>query len=172
VDLGMMLLELALHAVLDLVRIVHAHRHHPKRVGDERQCEVVVLDFRELAEQHALVRIVEMRLEREHSLALQRFDQDEHESEQISIVVSRPFRAGEDVLEIDQRTLHHVRVVGDQEGSGRGTADHHQLERQRLDDDRELAAGEQIAAEHHDEDHDDPDDREHPRAPRPSRPNP
>ena len=65
VQLGMVLLELPLHALLDLVGVVHAHGHHAQRVGHEVEREMVVLDAREAAEQGALVRVLEVRLERQ-----------------------------------------------------------------------------------------------------------
>ena len=49
----------------------------------------------------------------------------------------------------------------DHEGADRGAGDHDHLVRQRVQDDLDLAAGEDIAAEDHHEDDDDADDPDH-----------
>ena len=131
---------------------------------------MVLLDLGEALEQGALVRIVEMRLERDHALGLQQLDEQEHQAQQVAIVVLVPVRARHHSSGVGQRPLHHVGLVGDQEGASGSAADHHQLKRQCLHDDAELAAGQDIAAKHHANDQDNTNDRKHqqPRATRPT----
>ena len=52
-------------------------------------------------------------------------------------------------------------VISDHEGSDRGAADHHQLERESTEDDPELAAGDQIAAEDHPDNDENSDNAAH-----------
>ena len=68
-------------------------------------------------------------------------------------------------LQLTAQMPGRIAYIAGQEGDAFDSGGLNQVEGQRLDDDVKLAAGCDIAAEHHDEDADDPDDSDHGTAP-------
>ena len=106
--------------------------------------------------------IVDVRLQSQHALGLQQLDDQIHQRQQVAIIVLAPVRSCNHPLTVGERTLDDVHLVGDQERTRGGPTDHHQLERQCLEDDAELAAGEHVAAERQSDHQQTSDNREHP----------
>ncbi len=93
----MVFLELVLHRRLDLVRILQVHRHHPQRVADEVDREVVLRDAGKAREDGALVRPLDVGLQRDDALRLHRLGQQEEQRQQVAVVRRFPLRAGDDL---------------------------------------------------------------------------
>lgn len=76
-------------------------------------------------------------------------DQLEQKTQKIAVIIWRPFRALERLAKIANGVLGSAATVGDEERAKRRPADHHHLIGERLDDDPELSAGQQVAAKDH-----------------------
>ena len=79
-------------------------------------------------------------------------DQLEHQAEKVLEVLGFPVRPLEHLGDVLERVGDAVLVVADHEGAERRAEDDHHLERQRMQDDADLAAGHGVAAEDHHED--------------------
>ncbi len=165
--LVVVLLQLLLHGVLDLVRILEVHGHHPQGVADEVGGEVVLQHLGVFLEDCALGRFFDVAFQGDHALGLHRLGQLEQQAEQILVVLLLPLRPGEALAQAAQGGLDHRQAVGNQEGRDARPEDGHELIGQRIEDRRHLAAVQQEAAEHHGEQHDDADDLEHEASRRP-----
>jgi hypothetical protein len=88
-------------------------------------------------------------------------DQLEQQTQKITVVVRLPAGPLEDLADVLQRGLHGGHVVRDQERPNRRPTDHDHLERQRLQDDAHLPAGQHIAAKDHHENDGNANETEH-----------
>ena len=159
--LVMVLLELLLHGVLDLVGVLEVHGHHAKGVADEIDCEVILHDLGEAAEQGRLVRIFDVALEGDDPLGLHGLGQKEQEGEQVLVVGSLPLGSGEDLGQAAADALDDIQGAADQE-RGYGCAhDGAHLVGRGGNDHVHLAAGDDVEPEHADEEQDNADDLEH-----------
>jgi hypothetical protein len=111
----MVLFQLLLHGVFNLVRVFQIHRHHAQRVADEVDREMVFEDFRIGREDRAVVRLLDMRFQRDDALGLHRLGQLEQQGEQVDIVLLLPLRTGQQLAEILQRLHDRAEGVADQE---------------------------------------------------------
>ncbi|MPL88735.1 hypothetical protein SDC9_34762 [bioreactor metagenome] len=153
-------LELLVEDLLDLMRVVVIHRGGAHRVADHLDRLVILHDFRIFLENRRALRRLDMFLDGDGVLPHQP-DQLEQQAQQVAIVGGLPGRAAEHLAEVAQRVPDRRKAVRQQERARRGTADHDQLERHRLQDDADLAACRDEAAEHHHEDDDHPDNADH-----------
>lgn len=143
-----------------LMGIIVVHRGGPKRIADQFNCLMVVLDFRVLAEDRRVMRVFDMLFQTDGIRAGQA-DQFEQEAKQVAIVRWLPGDALEDLAHVFERVFDRGQVVGDEEGTDRRTADHDHFKRQGVDDRSHFAAVNRVTPENHDEDDDDAYDSEH-----------
>ncbi len=156
--LVMVFVDLVLHRLLDLVRILEIEAHHAQRVADEVAGEMVSEDFRIALEERALLRGLDVLLEGDHALGLDHPCQDIKEAQKVAVVAGLPFRSFEGANDAAEGRLDDAEAVADEEGADGGAENHHDLEGRRLDDGIELAALGDEAAENGAENDDDAND--------------
>ena len=135
-------IQLLFHDVLQLMGIVIIHHPHADGVRDHVDRRLVGQDPRIGLEDRRGRWLLDMRLDR-HRILSRDLQQREEQAKQILVVGPLPFRSLEYTLQILESVLDGRTVVGDDERTDRGAADHHHLERQRMENDPELAAGDQ-----------------------------
>ena len=95
--LVMVRLELLVDQGFHLVRIVGAERQHAQIVAEEYQRVMVLGEVRELLEEAALLRMLDMAFEREHALGLGDLEDLVEQAEQLDVaffLVGRALDAG------------------------------------------------------------------------------
>ena len=157
----MVLFELLFHGILDLVWILQVHGHHPQGVADEIDGEVVLLDPGEAREDRALFWIFDVALKRDHALRFHGLGQQEQQRQQVAVVRWLPFRTAENLAQAAAGCLDHGQGVGDQKRCDTRAADSRHFVRCGMQDHADVPARQDVAAEHHGEQHDDADDLEH-----------
>ena len=109
----------------------------------------------------AVLGTLDVALQGDHALGLHGLGQQEQQRKQIAVVRRFPLGAGEHLAEDSGGGLDRGHAVGDEEGGDPRPADGHQLVRRRFEDHRQLAAGDDVAAEHGAEQHHNADDLKH-----------
>jgi hypothetical protein len=105
-------------------------------------------------------------LQRDDALGLHRLGQQKQQAEQVLIVLRLPLRPLEHLGEPAARRLDGGHRIGNEERRDACAEDAHQLVRQGFQHHGDLAAGDDEAAEHHDEQEHDADDLKQDLAPR------
>jgi hypothetical protein len=94
-------------------------------------------------------------------LCLHRLEDLIEQRQQLHVILLVEAGAAEDALYVAARFLDDMRAVGDQERAHAGAADDQHLFRQRFDDDADVAAENDVAAEDAEEDSEQSDGGEH-----------
>ena len=159
----MVLFQLLFHVGFDLVRVFQAHGHHPQRVADEIQGEMVLGDPGIALEDRAVVGLFDMGFQRDQALGLHGLGEQEQQAEQVAIIARLPARAGNHLAQRAADLFEIVDRAGDQHRGDGGAEDGEHFVGQGFEHDAQRAAGHQIAAEHAGEKNDNAADLKHER---------
>src|SRR3546814_15687357 len=101
-------LEILIHQCFDLVRIVRPERQQAQVVAEELYCVAVFDDVRKLREERALLRIVDMLLERQHAFGLCQTEHLIQQGQKFQIVPLDVFRPPENGPEASQSLADQI----------------------------------------------------------------
>ena len=156
---GVVGLELLVHQRFHLMDVVGAQRDHAQVIAHELHGVVVAAELRECLEDRRILRVLDMRLERQDALGLHQLEQAELQPEQFDIGRLVVFRPAEQRAKHAERGLQHRTGIADHEGADGRPQNDHRFER--LPEHLQVPAHGRVAAEHTNDDGEDADDETH-----------